>query len=249
MSGTPNGKASRFPGVDEEKLLATLDAIPARIAFIDRDRSHLYANREYAGNLGVPAEEIVGKTIAELLGEAYYEKLKPFGERALAGETVEWEGWLNYPQIGHRYVRRVYKPYVQPSGAIDGYFVLVRDRTDEALRREALDREQDRLLDAVESFSEGFALWDAEDRLVMCNSRSREMHAAVGPENLQPGTRYWDHAVALLRSGTTPFPPEEAEDYIRERLRDGRIRKELDYSRDRDHYVRPIAAGERAAPC
>ena len=53
------------------------------IAFIGRDRRHLYANREYAGNLGVPAEEIVGETIAELLGEAYYEKLRPFGERAL----------------------------------------------------------------------------------------------------------------------------------------------------------------------
>ena len=65
---------------------------------------------------------------------------------------------------------------------------------------------------------EGFALWDAEDRLVMCNSRYREMYAPVGPENLQPGTRYWDHAVALVRSGTTHVPPEEAEEFVRERV-------------------------------
>ena|SRR5437764_11508748 len=98
MSVSPrDGTGGRFPGLDEEKLLALLDAIPARIALLSRDRRHLYANREYAGNLGVPAEAIVGKTIAELLGEAYYEKLKPFGERALAGESVEWEGWLNLP--------------------------------------------------------------------------------------------------------------------------------------------------------
>ena len=57
MSGNPpNSKAGRFPGLDEAKLLALLDAIPARVAFIDRDRRHLYANREYAETIGMPAE-------------------------------------------------------------------------------------------------------------------------------------------------------------------------------------------------
>ena len=123
MSGAPrNREAGRFPGLNEEKLLAILDAIPARVAFIDRDRHHLYANREHAEALGVPVDEIAGRTIAEILGEEYFEKLKPFGERALAGETVEWEGWLHSPKLGDRYARRVYKPYVQPDGTIDGYF-------------------------------------------------------------------------------------------------------------------------------
>ena len=106
----PGGEAGHFPGLDETKLLAILDAIPVRIAFIDRDRRHVYANREHAKNLGVPAEEIVGKTIPEVLGEEYYEKLKPFHERVLAGETVEWEGWLHSLRLGNRYARRIYKP-------------------------------------------------------------------------------------------------------------------------------------------
>ena len=38
-----------------------------------------------------------------------------------------------------------------------------------------------RLVDAIESISEGFALYDAEDRLLLCNSRYREM--------LYPGLR------------------------------------------------------------
>ncbi len=32
-----------------------------------------------------------------------------------------------------------------------------------------------RLIDAIESISEGFALYDAEDRLLLCNSRYREI--------------------------------------------------------------------------
>jgi PAS domain S-box-containing protein len=235
------GRAGCFPGLDEAKLLAILGGVPARIAFLGRDRRHLYANREYAENIGVPAEEIVGKTIAEVLGEESYKKLKPLGDRALAGETVEWEGWIHYPRLGDRFVRRIYKPYVQSDGTIEGYFVLVRDRTDEALRQEALDREGRRLFDAVESFSEGFALWDAEDRLVMCNSRYREMYAEVGPNNVQPGTTYWDHAVALARSGCTHVAPEEAEDYARMRVAwRADPGAPYDAERDRGRWVRVI---------
>jgi PAS domain S-box-containing protein len=217
MSAAP-GERNAGPGFDEVKLLAFLDAIPARVAFINRERRHLYANREYAETIGIPAEEFIGKTIADIFGEESYQKLKPFGDRALAGESLEWEGWLHYPLLGDRYARRIYRPYTRPDGTIDGYFVLVRDSTDERLRQEALDRERRRLLDAVESFSEGFALWDAEDRLVMCNSRYREIYAPAGWENLQPGVSFCDHVLAWLRSGTTEVRPEDAEDYVRKRL-------------------------------
>ena len=40
--------------------------------------------------------------------------------------------------------------------------------------REVAEARQ-RLVDAIESISEGFALYDAEDRLVLCNSRYREI--------------------------------------------------------------------------
>ena len=214
MSDAPNrGDTAYFPGLDEAALLALLGAVPARIAFIGRDRRHLYANREYCNDIGLPVQQVLGRTIAEVLGAETYERLKLLGARALAGETVEWEGWVNYPRLGERFVRRVYKPYVRPDGTIEGYFVLVSDRTAERLHRELLERERSRLLDAIESFSEGFALWDRDDRLVMCNSRYREMYATVGAENLHPGIRYWDHAVALVRNGGTTLPPEDAEDY------------------------------------
>src|SRR5262249_26088294 len=132
----------RFPGLDAAKLLAILDGAPARIAFIDRDRRHLYANQEYCRHLDTPAAEIVGRTVAEVLGADSYERLKPFGERALAGETVSWEGWVHYPRTGERFVQRIYKPYVQPNGAIDGYFVMVRDLTDLVRQRDRLHQSE-----------------------------------------------------------------------------------------------------------
>jgi two-component system NtrC family sensor kinase len=240
MSAASRGRKA-CPGFEEAKLLAFLDDIPVRVAFIGSDRRHLYANREYAEAIGMPAEEFIGKTIADIFGAESYENLKPFGDRALAGESLECEGWIKHPQLGDRYARRVYRPYTRPDGTIEGYFVLIRDLTDERLRQEALDRERLRLLDAVESFSEGFALWDPEDRLIMCNSRYREMHAPAIWNNLQPGINYRDHLVALLRSGTTQVRPEDVEDRVRERLAERQNPgPPNDFPRGHGHWVRVI---------
>ncbi|MGY2048770.1 PAS domain-containing sensor histidine kinase [Methylobacterium sp. JK268] len=46
-----------------------------------------------------------------------------------------------------------------------------------------------RLRDAVEAVSEAFVLWDAQNRLVLCNSKFRRLHALT-PEDAQPGRRY-----------------------------------------------------------
>jgi HAMP domain-containing protein len=47
-----------------------------------------------------------------------------------------------------------------------------------------------RLVDAIESISEGFALYDADDRLVLCNSRYREILYPDLGEAMVPGTPF-----------------------------------------------------------
>ncbi|GJD32948.1 Sensor histidine kinase RcsC [Methylobacterium adhaesivum] len=46
-----------------------------------------------------------------------------------------------------------------------------------------------RLRDAVEAISEAFVLWDTGNRLVLCNSKFRDLHA-LSPEDAVPGRRY-----------------------------------------------------------
>ncbi len=46
-----------------------------------------------------------------------------------------------------------------------------------------------RLTDAIETISEGFSLYDAEDRLVVCNSRYRELFASHA-DVMVPGTPF-----------------------------------------------------------
>src|SRR5215470_9025292 len=119
------GAATQLTLVDT-RLRLVLEAMPARVSLLDRDQRHCYVNNEYAELAGRQIDEILGRTVAEILGTAAYESLKPHAERALAGETLRWEGWLPFAR-GRRLVQRVYLPYRMESGAIEGYFVFARD--------------------------------------------------------------------------------------------------------------------------
>ncbi|WP_448203668.1 PAS-domain containing protein [Azospirillum sp. sgz302134] len=74
-----------------------------------------------------------------------------------------------------------------------------------------------RLTEAIEVVDEGFALFDADDRLVQCNARYREICAPFGP--VEPGVRFAD----MVRRGAAMggFPdcdPADPEGWIAMRL-------------------------------
>jgi PAS domain S-box-containing protein len=123
--------------VGEAQFRAILDAIPARVALLDRERRHRYVNREYAAFVARRPEEVLGHTVPELFGEeAYarlvhiYAQLKPLGDKALAGEAARWEGWMqDTVRDVPCFVQRYYVPYRGTLGSVDGYFVFTRDLT------------------------------------------------------------------------------------------------------------------------
>ena len=61
-----------------------------------------------------------------------------------------------------------------------------------ALKKAQLERQRSdqRLAEAIESISEGFAYYDAEDRLVLCNSRYREMLHSGDEATIRPGMSF-----------------------------------------------------------
>lgn len=75
-----------------------------------------------------------------------------------------------------------------------------------------------RLVDAIESITEGFALYDREDRLVLSNSRYQElMHP--GPEDIsRPGTSFAHVVRAAAESGLVSEAEGRIEEWIAQRL-------------------------------
>lgn len=75
----------------------------------------------------------------------------------------------------------------------------------------------DRLLEAIESMSEGFALYDKDDRLVLCNSKYREIDRNTS-ENIQYGVTFEDAFTPNLLDGVYAGVVD-VEEWRRERIR------------------------------
>jgi signal transduction histidine kinase len=83
--------------------------------------------------------------------------------------------------------------------------------------REVAEARQ-RLIDAIESISEGFALYDAEDRLVLCNSRYREILYPGMDNAVVSGTRFEVIIRAAAESGLIQDAIGREGEWIAERL-------------------------------
>jgi diguanylate cyclase (GGDEF)-like protein len=93
---------------------------------------------------------------------------------------------------------------------------------DMALRhRERMDRERARarreLENAIEAMTDGFVIWDPQDRLVACNRSFRELYAASA-DLLVPGARLEDVLRAGALRGQYPQCGADVEAFIRQVL-------------------------------
>jgi len=78
-------------------------------------------------------------------------------------------------------------------------------------------RAQTQLSEAIEAISEGFVLYDADDRLVVCNSHYRELYAKLGLA-LAPGIKYEEIVRAAVGAGLIPVASDRVEAWIGDRL-------------------------------
>ncbi|MCC6467379.1 MAG: PAS domain-containing protein [Alphaproteobacteria bacterium] len=109
------------------------------------------------------------------------------------------------------------KPLFDAGGKFIGYRGVGRDITaqvEAGLRAAHYER---RLYDAVASFPEPFVLWDADDRLVVCNDRYREL---VPPEKRGElnGRRFEDVLRWRIDAGMIPAVAGRDEAWIAERV-------------------------------
>jgi PAS domain S-box-containing protein len=91
--------------------------------------------------------------------------------------------------------------------------------TAERERAEAAVREmQARLTDAIESISQGFALFDPDDRLVVCNSRYREILYPDLRARVEPGMTFEEIVRRAAEGGRIEAARGRIDDWVAERL-------------------------------
>ena len=96
-------------------------------------------------------------------------------------------------------------------------FFLERMIRERRQAEEALNRAQTRLLDAIEAISEAFTLYDADDRLVICNSKYRELQAGLDVA-IEPGTPYEKLIRKFAESGVIADAHGRIEPWVADRV-------------------------------
>jgi PAS domain S-box-containing protein len=175
-----------------------------------RDERFRFVNRMYAERLGLVPEQIVGKSITEILGKDASEIIRPHIQTALNGEPVEYETEIPYERIGRRFMHAAYVPEKDASGNVTGWVSAISDITDRKQTEEML-RQRTRALEIVnQEFRKlidtapiGIAVaTDAECEHIWCNPEFTRMLGTNIEENVSKNSSAGDKLpFRMLRNG------------------------------------------------
>ncbi|MCH8110560.1 MAG: PAS domain S-box protein [Proteobacteria bacterium] len=167
--------------------------------------------------LGLQPETLIGRSLEEIsAGDSGGDSAQRYKEATKAREpfrNLTFE--LRDGGSGSRFIQVSGKPvFGEPVSSEDREFLGYRgtggDITAEVEADARAQRAQNQLADAIDAINDGFALYDAEHRLVLANERYRQIFPEFA-SIVKPGMHYEDYLQAQVRAGHTPEgqDPEE----------------------------------------
>jgi PAS domain S-box-containing protein len=131
--------AERYDGQRALLQLVT-DNQPHAIAIVDREGRYRFANKVAAAQAGVAPAEMLGKSVAAVLGPAAAERGTELDRAALAENRIVREVFRGGANGTARIVQTSRVPVPGPSGAPDGVLVVEEDITAAVTERERRER-------------------------------------------------------------------------------------------------------------
>ncbi len=130
-----------------------------------------FISQAYAQWIGRPRAEIVGKTIAEALGDKGFATLRPHIETVLTGHPVDFECDSTFPGVGARRLHIAYRPETDSAGKVDGWIASLLDVTEQSRAVSELRELSEKLEHEVERRTlERDRIWNvSEDLLAVSN--------------------------------------------------------------------------------
>ncbi|HEX2530974.1 MAG TPA: PAS domain-containing protein [Burkholderiaceae bacterium] len=108
---------------------ALMDALPALIGYIDHEERYVLVNAAHEAWFNRPREEIVGRTLREVLGP-FYGDMQPHVMRVLQGEKVSYEARIRHAHSGNRSIAVFHAPDKDADGQVRGFSSMAVDITE-----------------------------------------------------------------------------------------------------------------------
>lgn len=182
-------RARRQAEQSRRTLRLIADSVPIHLLQLDREERFQFANKAAADLWAREPEQMVGKSIREVIGPDAQATLKGFTERTLAGETVSYERPFLTPDGQTRTFLNTYSPYRGAGGAIQGFIATGTDITDRKNAEAALHNEREKLRVIFEKSPAAMALWRGPD---MVFEMVNPTYQAIFPGRELLGKRFLD---------------------------------------------------------
>ncbi|MHB1219184.1 MAG: PAS domain-containing protein, partial [Alphaproteobacteria bacterium] len=179
-----------------------------------------YFSKGYLERVGVNAVSILGKTFEEIA------VVEPDDQRWMEFRSLlarhqpfrEFRLQLRTTGSAPRHIKVSGVPIFDKDGNLVSYRGTGTDITEQVDAEREANRVRALLGDAVESLAEGFILFDPDDRLVLTNTRCRNMFSSIA-HLFEPGTRFEDIIRGAIDGGAITLPPGmSAESYFQARM-------------------------------
>ena len=151
-----------------ERLRVITDNSPSCIGYLDTGLHYRFCNRTYQLWYGVAPEDLIGRTVAHLVGDVAFREIAPFHRRALAGEPVSYERTIT---IDHqsRTILVELAPDRAADGEVLGLFVWAADVTPQREQQAALRESETRFRQAFDFAAIGMAIVSPDGRWLQVN--------------------------------------------------------------------------------
>jgi len=200
---------------------------------------------QYEKSSGYRREDIIGKRRDEHSGIAandpnIAEHMKVLEERKPFRDFV----YSSSDKTGRtRHTRVTGHPIFDEGGAFIGYRGTASDVTPHVEAKLAAEQARIQLSEAIESLQTGFALFDRDSRLVLCNGQYKSFYYPNAGDRLKPGTEFRDIIAACTEMEVVENATDDPDAWLAERmtrhanpgepfeqrLRDGRIISTREY--------------------
>ncbi|HEX5607692.1 MAG TPA: MASE1 domain-containing protein [Candidatus Binatia bacterium] len=171
------------------QLRAITDVTPLLLTQCTRDFTYEFVNRAYAALLGTTPEEIIGKSIWDVIGAEGLETIRPYIESTLSGRTVEYEAEIRFARIGPRFLRVVDTPVTDDQGQVRGWIASMSDITERkrtedeiaALNHQLAQREE-HLRAVIETAVDGIITIDEDETITTVNPATERIFGYFAAE-------------------------------------------------------------------
>ncbi|NTA39397.1 PAS domain-containing protein [Agrobacterium salinitolerans] len=209
LENTDKVKALEALEQSRKELSRLTNALPILVGYVDRDYVYKFANDGYLEWFGRRADEVIGRSVPEIVGEAFFEARRAYLDRALSGEKIVSDTVISRPDGTARAAEIRYVPRYIADGSIDGIYVLIIDIEDRKRSEREILISNNRFRAAVDAVhgvlwtnsAEGKMLGEQPAWSALTGQTPEEYRGfgwadAVHPEDRQGSVDSWNKAVA-----------------------------------------------------